>query len=332
VRTSCLPVSLAACLALLATEDARPQGGQPPVFRASTELTLLRFQVIRSQRYVGGLTAGDIRLLDNGVEQRIDFFEGGCDAPRTLPIEVAVLFDLSRSVLGRGLLDWVHYRDLFLGPLPSARVSVYGFSRTLSRFCAPTRDPERLRDALDRMENSIDTSADGAVELPLILPRNKWADPNGESWIFESVRATAGDASDRNATRVVLAVSDGLSTTDTGADDVAGDIEALGVSVFPIILGNRVPMSGVGPRGDFNRRDFGRLGQLTGGRSFDPELLNAATVRTILSVVAETIRCEYVAGVVRAPSSAPPARHVLEVKLRAKELGELHGGRRTIRY
>jgi hypothetical protein len=93
---------IAVALAALALEagvrgQTRSPSAQAPVFRAGTNLALVRFQVIRDSRYIGGLTAADIRLLENGTERPVDLFEGGCGATRTRPIDIAIPHVRTRS-------------------------------------------------------------------------------------------------------------------------------------------------------------------------------------------------------------------------------------------
>lgn len=328
MRVSVVSVAILACVGLLAAQDPRPRSDQAPVFRAQTDLALVRFQVIRSDRYVGGLTAADIRVFDNGVERPVDWFEGGCGAVRTRPIDIALLFDLSGSVTNRGLLDWVVYRDTFIRALAPSRIAVYGFSDALSRFCEPTSDPERLRDALQRVVRSTEDAAVGATTTPLRPPKQS-ENPDNKSWIYEAIVATAREPSAPAATRVILLVSDGNSTTGARADDVLEEVQRLGVSVFPLFVGHRESKA----RGAYLQQwNLARFAESTGGRSFDPFAFDAPTVKTALAIVAETIRCEYVVGIVPAPSSTTPIRHTLEVRLRSKDLGTLWGGKRVVHY
>jgi hypothetical protein len=75
-----------------------------------------------------------------------------------------------------------------------------------------------------------------------------------------------------------------------------------------------------------------RLAKLTGGRSFAPPTFSEDTVRTVLQIVSESIRCEYVVGVSPSLSPGGPKRHDIEIRLRSKAMGQLWGGKRTIRY
>jgi hypothetical protein len=76
--------------------------------------------------------------------------------------------------------------------------------------------------------------------------------------------------------------------------------------------------------------DFARMAELTGGRSFDPPLIDLGVVRQILAALAGQARYEYVAGFYPEPTPEGPGRHKVEIKLRSKDLGTIRGGSRTI--
>jgi hypothetical protein len=322
-------------LAALALEagvrgQARSPSAQAPLFRTATNLTLVRFQVIRDYRYIGGLTAADIRLLENGTERPVDFFEGGCGAARTTPIDIALLFDISSSVMDSGLLNWVVYRAPFLDALSSARTSVYAFSNKRWRVVEGTRDPDALRDALRRVADSdYVTGPPGGVRVALSLPPKQSASI-GESWIYEALLGTAREPAPSDSTRVIFLVTDGIPTTSTPVKYVSDNLQALGVSVFPMLVGHHTRTPSDRPKSDdMALMGLSWLAEQTGGRTFDPPAVNADTIRTALAIVSETIRCEYVVGVTLSSSSGSRS-HTLEVQLRSKKLGELRGGRRTI--
>jgi VWFA-related protein len=71
---------------------------QQPVFRGGTDLVSVPVSVRTVEKAVAGLKASDFELKDNGVVQAIESF-----AVETLPIDVTLLLDLSRSVDGQRL-------------------------------------------------------------------------------------------------------------------------------------------------------------------------------------------------------------------------------------
>lgn len=330
-----------------AAGQAAGSTGQALTSSAATDQTLVRFHVVRSNSYVGGLTRDDVQLLDNGVERSFELFEGGCGAPRTLPVEMALLFDTSlvtSSTVAPGLLDWISSKDTLLRATVDARVAVYGYNRYLRRYIGFTDDPEQVRDALRRVLKTTDDKAPGAEDIPLDPPAKKGsADSNR---LNESVLATARQFGPSLATRVILVFSYGKRAANVALGDVIGPIQALGVAVFPVVIDHRglvgqsrqasaAPGAYRRPSIDSAEADiqaFLKFGELTGGRSFDPPQLNLESIRATLGLVNDTVRCGYVIGFASGRPDGAPRRHDLEVKVRAKDTGRVLGGKRTMRY
>ena len=270
---------------------------QPPIFRAGTDLALVRFQVVRGSHYVDGLKPTDIRLLEDGRERPVEFFEGGCGATRSRPIDIALLFDISGSVMDPGLLDRVIYRRAFIDGLSTARTSVYAFSDRLWRVAVGVRDPDSLENALQRVMRS--NQEDG--------PPKRTAERGGYSWVCEALAATAREPVPPDSTHAVVLPTDGRKSTTTQANDVEGDLLALGVSVFPVLVGhaNFVQAWGRATAYQAEVENLSSLARQTGGRTFDPVVVDSTSLSTALAIVSETIRCEYVVGVSPAATPAP---------------------------
>jgi VWFA-related protein len=75
-----------------------PVRAQQPVFTSLTERVNVNVSVRGGNQPVGGLTASDFDLRDNGVKQSIEAF-----SIEHLPIDVTLLLDVSRSVEGAPL-------------------------------------------------------------------------------------------------------------------------------------------------------------------------------------------------------------------------------------
>lgn len=349
-------------MALMLAQQAAPPPEKAqeelPVFRAETTLALVRFHVVRKNIYVETLKPEDIVLLEDGVPRKLALFEGGRSARRTVPVEVILLFDISGSVTQEGLLDPLVFKSVLLDGVPNARLAVYGFGATLFRFCRPTRDTAELAGAFQRVLNFRAGAEPKPVAIHLKLPPKRKTDPRGGTWIYEAVLAAAKDAAagPGNVTRMLLVFSDGFSTTTSRPEDAATPVSELGIPLYPAVLGHyriqeqirQAHESGYDRMGvltDGARRrlarledqeseiqQFASLGELTGGRAFDPRMINLEIVRQLLAAMVAQIRCEYVVGLTPTPSTGAPARHELQVRLRAKELGKVLGGARTVTY
>jgi VWFA-related protein len=81
--------------AILASVAFLPAQDQRSVFRSESEAVSVPVSVRTVQKAVAGLKASDFELKDNGVVQSIESF-----SVETLPIDVTLLLDLSRSVEG----------------------------------------------------------------------------------------------------------------------------------------------------------------------------------------------------------------------------------------
>ncbi|MEZ5317145.1 MAG: hypothetical protein R2752_07055 [Vicinamibacterales bacterium] len=73
--------------------DARVQSPTGQVFRASADLVTIDVSVRAGSDIVGGLTASDFVLLDNGVPQRVEVV-----AQEAVPLEVSILLETTEDV------------------------------------------------------------------------------------------------------------------------------------------------------------------------------------------------------------------------------------------
>ncbi len=338
---------LLAAFPLLAQEE--------PVFRSDTTLATVSFHVVRDKHYVDDLKPQDLILLEDSTPRTITFFEGGRSKQRTTAVDIALLFDISGSVVDEGLLDMTTWKSAFLDSLPGASMSVYGFASSLLRFCQPTRDAKQLEAAFNSV---LKTGKSGPtvqpVHLALSLPPKRKSNQGG-TWIYESVIAAVNDmaAWPGKSTRLIVIFSDGFPTTSSLPEDAAKVARDAGIAVYPVALGHwRItekmreiapllnanpakPNEGAQRRLDNLRMqeqeilEFASLGELTGGRSFDPPMMNSDMLRRIISAMVGSVLTEYVVGFTP-DGQGTHTRHKLVVKLVSKETGKLIGGTRTV--
>lgn len=343
---------------LLAAPPVAPAG--TAVFPTETTLVLAPFHVVKKQRYVDDVTRDDVVLLEDGVPRSFTFFEGGrVSRRRTVPVEMGLLFDTSRSTSGHGLLQPLTYQSSLLEGLEDVQLSIYGFDSHLRRHCRPTRDFDLLTASLESVQgrprgpnpDRVDFSQAGKHE----------PETGSESRLYESILAMARDmaAGPSYATRMILVFSDGSTTSGMTAKDVARPLRELGIPVYPVILGQKEllarvadsdrralnrcgrlqPLSesarslldGTGEE-DWLMRDFASLGEMTGGRSFSPPTVSLSIARAILESMVGAIRCEFIAGFVPDVPGGRPTKHRLEVKLRSGSIGKVTRGTRTLAY
>ena len=75
---------------------------------------------------------------------------------------------------------------------------------------------------------------------------------------------------------------------------------------------------------------FAELGPQTGGRSFDLKTPSGTAIRSILSYVSTLAQTEYIVGYYPSSLGEEPSERAVEVRLAAKDVGKLYGGKRTI--
>ena len=328
---------------------------ETPVFRSDTSLALVRFHVVRKEFYATDLKAADILLLEDGGPRQFTLFQVGQGAARTVPVDFLLLFDTSGSVMGSGLLDPLVFKQNLLDGLAQVRIAVYGFNTRLECYSGPTRDYAQLQAAFQALGDRR-KGVQASRSSPLQLPPKRMA-LYGATWIYEAIGTAAKEAAaaPANATRMMLVFSDGFPTTTSAPEDASVMCREVGIPVYPVVLGHQrlvdqarnirrnaanqptpqaPPVRALEKIQDQETQieDFARLGQLTGGRSFDPPEITLDIMRQILSEMMTQVRTEYVVGFTPEVSRGAPRRHRLEIRLRSKDLGRVLGGTRVVAH
>lgn len=329
---------LAAALPAQAPDAALEDPGL--IITAESTLVVVPLHVYRKKTSVGGLGAEAFELREDGAVQRIAFVEGppadGEEAAqRSISSEIIFLIDVSHSVMRRGLLDGgMIHGEVLKGLREGVSISVYGFAGKLHRFTGPTRDPARLQRALELA----------------------YAAEAGGSRVYEAIMQTARDAANRggNTSRMIVVFSDGFSTTKLSPDLVVRSANALGIPLYPVVLGHgeiakrsargalqirqpsrNNPTAGRRRQSEANRqelrqRDFADIGPKTGGRSYDLTVINNMVIRKMLQSLSTLAQTEYIVGYYPGSVDEPLTAHEVEVRLTDKSVGKLYGGRRLV--
>lgn len=209
------------------------QGAAAQVFRAQTELVRLDVSVTRSDRPVGGLTAADFVVTDDGVEQAVESL-----TVEQAPLRVQIAFDASSSVSGRRLRSLRSAVSRVLDELrPGDRVGVMTFSHRLQVKVPMTDDVVAARAALAKVTADGQTALRDAVTLSLTM------------------------AEGQEARGLVLLFTDGEDNASWTSEEGVIDLARRADAILHVI--------GVDSRLTFeSNRLIERLVQATGGREF----------------------------------------------------------------
>ncbi len=143
------------------------------IVRVETNLVTMPVSVIdREGRFISGLKQSDFRVYENGVEQKVGYFQSV-----EQPFTVVLMIDVSPSTAFK--IDEIQEGAIaFVNQLrPADRVMVISFDETVHVLSRPTNDRRTLRNAINQARFGDGTSIYDAVdyvikrELPSIQGR-----------------------------------------------------------------------------------------------------------------------------------------------------------------
>lgn len=151
--------------------ETAPQDNEPEadeVVRVETSLVTVSATVMdRKGKYVSNLRQEDFHISENGVEQKIAYFE-----PVEKPFTVALLLDTSGSTAFR-LEDIQKAALAFIDQLrPDDRVMVVAFNDRIRMMVGPTSDREVLRNAINLKPSNSGTFIYDVVEYMITQQLN----------------------------------------------------------------------------------------------------------------------------------------------------------------
>ena len=131
------------------------------VVKVSTTLVTVPVSVMdRSGRFVAGLRQDQFHLFEDGVEQRIAFFENA-----EQPFTIALMLDVSDSTKEK-LAQIKSAAAEFINELKeNDRVMVMVFDKNITVLCDPTSDRKIVTSAIDGLRAGGGTSLYDAVDL-----------------------------------------------------------------------------------------------------------------------------------------------------------------------
>jgi len=295
---------------LIAASAFALQAQTPQRFRSSVDAVRVDVLVTDGNVPIGGLTAQDFQLSDNGVPQQIEAV-----AIEDLPISMLLALDISYSVRGPALEDLKRAATAALAPLDARdRVALITFSEALTVRANWTADRALVAQAIDA------TTAGGGTAL--------WDAAYGAMTLRDGLSGRRS---------LVLLFSDGDDTASWLPQNVVLDrARRTDAVVYGISVGPQVPStallfrSGIElTKGDVApaRALLPELADITGGQSF--RAANTGRLADAFTRIVKEFRTRYL--LTYSPRDVPATGwHTLDVKLKTRR-GQVRARRGYLR-
>jgi Ca-activated chloride channel homolog len=302
-----------------------PGAGEDEVVKVETNLVTMPVSVLdRDARFISGLMQKDFKIFENGVEQKVDYFQSV-----EQPFTVVLMIDVSPSTAFQ--IDEIHEGAIaFVNQLrPDDKVMVVAFDDMVRVLCRPTNNRNVLYSAITQAQFGDGTSLYEAIshvvnrELPRIPGR-----------------------------KAVVIFTDGVDTTSQRAtyESTVADVEEVDALFYPIryntqrtygsqrgggsqrrrsrmddwigiiLGGGNIPMSGGGPPLGSRPEDYETglryletLAQNTGGRKFEAD--STANLDAAFGGIAEELRRQYSLGYYPDKPGEPGERRRISVRV-----------------
>jgi Ca-activated chloride channel homolog len=262
---------------------------EPEVVRVDTDLVNTLFTAVdKDHHFITTLRPEDIRIFENGAEQRISTFERETNRP----VSLAILIDTSesqREVLGDEKRTAREFVDSVLRP-GKDRAAVVSFTGVAKIEQVLTGDPVKLRKGIERVKFQVSPVSAMRAELnePPLPPDQ---DPTGYTGVWDSIWVTVEDVlskTSEDGRRAIILLSDGDDTSSRISKNDAIDF-AVKTDVVVYAIGIRDQNF---PEGKLDSGALRKVSDRTGGRLFLPK--DEADLRTAFSQIEQELRSQYV--------------------------------------
>lgn len=279
-------VAAASLCAAQAPIERRPPADQPvPTLKLESRLVTLAVNAVDEKGSpVGGLNQPDFRLLEDGREQKIAFFE----KESATPLSIVLAIDGSESTLRNERLEKEAAKKfvasiLRTGPKDSDELDLMEFSDTVREIVAFTPDKQRIGDGLNDLRHGDATALYDAIYL-------------GSQRLGETSQSNG-------RRRVLLLITDGGDTAHgVSYDRALEQAQRNGVIIYSLIV---IPIWADAGRNTGGEHALMQLAEDTGGKYYyieDPKDLAPAFRK-----VSDDLRTQYVLGYY-APEKTPKNR------------------------
>lgn len=295
------------------------------VIKVETNLVTMPVSVLdRDGRFISGLQQNDFKIFENGVEQKLDYFQSV-----EQPFTVIMLIDVSPSTKFK--IDEIQNAAItFIDKLRSGdRVMVVAFDQDVQVMCPPTNNRYELRNAIRSVQFGDGTSLYEAVDYVIGQQMRQIQGRKAVVLFTDGVDTTSRSASYESTLRDTEEV-DALFYTiryDTSSDSYgggsypqpptrAGGRVTIGDILGAILMGGNVNVGrgGTASQADYQKgkRYLETLASSSGGREFEAQSIY--NLDAAFSGIAEELRRQYSLGYY--PETVGSAGERKQIKIR----------------
>ena len=245
------------------------------MFRSGASLVALSVTVTEGKRLIPGLTLDDFAVYEDGVQQRVQFFES-----HDIPIDLILLLDTSASMSDK---------------MPVVHEAAVGFLKTLR---------ETDRGAVVTFGDNVNISQPLTSDRATLEQAVRRAQPHGSTALNNALYvamkefARAAQQSGEVRRQAIAVLSDGEDTSSVIAfDDVLAMARKTGINIYTICLQNHYSVA----RAETNRKYFSEsdyamrtLAQETGAQSYFPQ--SVQELKGIYAGISDELSNQYSIG------------------------------------
>jgi Ca-activated chloride channel homolog len=272
---------------------------QQPTFKSSVDVVTVDVSVSRGGEHVGGLSAANFDLFDNGARQKLDKV-----TLEQVPLEAFLVFDVSGSVEGAKLQQLEAAAAAFLdGLVPRDKVALITFAGKVEVRQPLTGDRAAFREALSEIKAGGQTALfDAALRAIRLREHND----------NRAVVVVLTDQHDNASTATQKQVIEAAERSDVIAYGVLAEEESSGGTGMTGRMGGGMGGGGFRPpQMQFQIGFLRSLADTTGGRVFRTSA--RLSLEDAFSLVLDDARTRYI--LTYRPDKAAAGWHKLQVKL-----------------
>ena len=262
---------------------------QDDVLRVETDLTNLLFTATdKNNRYITTLRENDVRVLEDGVRQKVFTFQRETDRPLSIAFLIDVSISQERTLPDEKAAARTFIENVIRSEKDQAAIIPFeGYAHLEQPL---TRDVISLYRVLERVDVAFPSYIGSAPPLSGITsgPGTIGPPSEGSTAIWDSVLLTSRHvlAADREQRRrAIILLTDGRDTTSRVSRSSAGDLAiATETVIYAIGIGDK-------KYGGVNKGVLREVAERTGGRAFFPK--KEDDLRAAFAEIEAELRSQY---------------------------------------